>query len=417
MHLDNEPRHAFFTEGSRVAVTAFKQPVLVASFIWGLMAFMPVGVNYAAFFLLWMAVLMEGQLRTRWHRLGHGVARFAGVAFLAWSLVVLCIQSKWYEESASNLWHIFRIALTLFIASTLSWCESRAALIGFLLACTACVLMVLGSYFHLTPTLEFWAHLTNAGTNKTIGASILMSIAFGLVLAQALYAEKSLRWIWLSLSLILFCTLVFAILKRTAMVDLAIAILVMAVFSAREKPVYFWIALTLSVVFGAWLFMGASGVSAKFAQGVEEVGSAFRGEVTLGSWNVRIQMLSATFQMILEEPLWGWGIGSWNDQWRMRVPQELAEFNMPHNDALWMGAQAGILGAFLWISLMLSHVNSSWKIRNAWGASACAAILMATFSSLVNNGTRDATIGLPMLWMVGVLISLARASTEEKVSV
>jgi hypothetical protein len=244
-----------------------------------------------------------------------------------------------------------------------------------------------------------------------------MSIAFGLVLAQALYAEKSLRWIWLSLSLILFCTLVFAILKRTAMVDLAIAILVIAVFSAREKPVYFWIALTLSVVFGAWLFMGASGVSAKFAQGVEEVGSAFRGEVTLGSWNVRIQMLSYTFQMILEEPLWGWGIGSWNDQWRMRVPQELAEFNKPHKDPLWMGAQAGILGAFLWISLMLSHVNSSWKIRNAWGASACAAILMATFSSLVNNGTRDATIGLPMLWMVGVMISLARASTEEKVSV
>lgn len=94
MHSDNEPRHTFFTEGSRVAVTAFKQPVLVASFIWGLMAFMPVGVNYAAFFLLWMAVLMEGQLRTRWHRLGHGVARFAGVAFLAWSLVALCIQSK-----------------------------------------------------------------------------------------------------------------------------------------------------------------------------------------------------------------------------------------------------------------------------------------------------------------------------------
>ena len=117
------------------------------------------------------------------------------------------------------------------------------------------------------------------------------------------------------------------------------------------------------------------------------------------------------------KPLWGWGIGSWNDQWRMRVPQELAEFNMPHNDALWMGAQAGILGAFLWMSLMMSHVNSSWKIRNAWGASACAAIFMATFSSLVNNGTRDATIGLPMLWMVGVLISLARASTEEKVAV
>ena len=392
----------------------FKQPVVVASFIWGLMAFMPVGVNYAAFFLLWGVVLMEGQMATRWHRLGHGIARFAGVAFLAWSLVVLCIQSKWYAESASNLWHVFRIPFTLFIASTLSWHESRAALTGFLLACTACVAMILGSYFHLTPTLEFWAHLTNAGTNKTIGASILMSMAFGVVLAQALYADQSRKWRWLSLSLVLFFTLVFAMLKRTAMVDLAIAVLVMAVFSARERPLYFWIALSLSMLFGAWLFSGEPGVPAKFAQGVEEVRSAFRGEVTLGSWNVRIQMLSRTYQMILEEPLWGWGIGSWNEQWRLRVPQEIAEFNMPHNDALWMGAQAGVLGGVLWMFLMLSQVNSIWKIRNAWGASACAAIFMATFSSLVNNGTRDATIGLPMLWMVGVLISLARESAVEK---
>jgi hypothetical protein len=32
----------------------------------------------------------------------------------------------------------------------------------------------------------------------------------------------------------------------------------------------------------------------------------------------------------------------------------------------------------------------------------------------VNNGTRDATIGLPMLWMVGVMISLARSSVEKQ---
>ena len=413
MLLKNESIHTFFTEGFRVALKAIKKPVLVASFTWGFMVFMPVGVNYAAFFLLWIAVLIEGQFRTRWGRLGHGVTRFAALAFLAWSLVALCVQSKWYAESASNLWHVFRIPLTLFIASTLSWHESRAALIGFLLACALCVLMILGSYFHLMPIFDFWAHLVNAGTNKTIGASILLSLAFGVALSQALYAEKKQKWIWLSLLLILFFTLVFAMLKRTAMIDLAIAILVIAVFTAREKQIYFWIALTLNVVFGAWLFFGESEVPAKFAQGVDEVISAFRGEVNLGSWNVRIQMLSYTFQMILEEPLWGWGIGSWNDQWRMRVPQEIADFNMPHNDALWMAAQAGVLGGFLWMALMLSHLNGSWNIKNAWGASACAAILIAIFSSLVNNGTRDATIGLPMLWMVGVMISLARSSNEK----
>jgi O-antigen ligase len=81
---------------------------------------------------------------------------------------------------------------------------------------------------------------------------------------------------------------------------------------------------------------------------------------------------------------------------------------MPHNDALWMGAQAGVVGAFSWMFLMLSGLWQTWKSRHWMGAAATASICIATFASLVNNGTRDATIGIPLLWIMGVMISYSR---------
>jgi O-antigen ligase len=145
-----------------------------------------------------------------------------------------------------------------------------------------------------------------------------------------------------------------------------------------------------------------------FAKGLKEVNDAFLGNVKVESWNVRIQMITHSWNMMIEQPWVGWGIGSWNEQWAQRVPVEIAGFNMPHNDALWMGAEAGIVGAIGWLFLMLSGLWQTWKSRHWMGAAATAAICIATFASLVNNGTRDATIGLPMLWLMGLLISRTR---------
>ncbi len=89
------------------------------------------------------------------------------------------------------------------------------------------------------------------------------------------------------------------------------------------------------------------------------------------------------------------------------MPAEIAGFNMLHNDLLWMGAQCGVVASLAWLALMLSGLGLAWKACG-WQGAAAACILVATFSALVNNGTLDATIGLPILWVMGVLISLTR---------
>jgi hypothetical protein len=67
-------------------------------------------------------------------------------------------------------------------------------------------------------------------------------------------------------------------------------------------------------------------------------------------------------------------------------------------------------GALAWLALMLSGLGVAWKAVGWQGAAAVGCIVIASFSSLVNNGTRDATIGLPMLWVMGLMISLARTT-------
>jgi O-antigen ligase len=90
----------------------------------------------------------------------------------------------------------------------------------------------------------------------------------------------------------------------------------------------------------------------------------------------------------------------------------MKNYNMPHNDLLWMGSQAGVPGALAWLALLLAAAWAGWRIQTWQGRMAFAIALIALFSSMVNSGTRDAEIGLPMLWMLGVALVLARESAK-----
>jgi O-antigen ligase len=227
-----------------------------------------------------------------------------------------------------------------------------------------------------------------------------------------MYSREKERWWLLLATLPILLTVVQIMSKRTAMLGVLMAATVVLMhFSRKQKKA--WVAsfaLLTGVCFLVWT--ASPTLQGQFAQGLHEIREGISGQVKVESWNVRIQMIQHTLNMMIERPWLGWGIGAWNHQWALRVPEEIAGFNMPHNDFLWMGAQGGFLGGLLWLFLMTSGLGSAWKANNWSGAAASAAILVCTFSALVNNGTRDATIGLPMLWIMGVLISLALRSAD-----
>lgn len=378
------------------------------AFLWGLLAFLPVGVNYLGLFALLGAVAWRGDVQLRWARLKDSWLYPALLFFAVWTFWILAWQDTWYDRTASNLWHQVRIFLTIALAASLTTSEAKAAIKGFMWGVALVVLLVMAHHAYLIPMHPFWEHLMTSGTNKTIGASVLLSLAAGVLMAQMMTVSGQRRWLSAIALITVLVIVTVGLSKRTGMITSLMAIGVVIVHMWRSHPGRWFAALVLMLLMVVVTWHVSPGLQAQFHQGIQEVQDGFAGVVKVESWNVRIQMIKHTWDMMAERPFMGWGVGAWNTLWQLRVPVEIGGFNMPHNDALWMGAQAGVLGALSWLFLMLSPLGLAWKARSWMGAAAMGGICVATFASLVNNGTRDATIGLPMLWVMGVLISLCR---------
>jgi O-antigen ligase len=148
-------------------------------------------------------------------------------------------------------------------------------------------------------------------------------------------------------------------------------------------------------------------VSDKFQRGWTEIEQARSGLVNRDSMNIRYHMYTKTTDMMLERPLTGWGIGSWNSEWKKRIDPILHPSNMPHNDFLWMGAQAGLPGAMAWLALMVSLIWMGWKQHSPSGHLAFSVSAIVLVNSLVNSGTRDANLGLPTLFLAAACLAWA----------
>ena len=85
----------------------------------------------------------------------------------------------------------------------------------------------------------------------------------------------------------------------------------------------------------------------------------------------------------------------------------LANYNMPHNDFLWMGAQAGFPGALVLLAILLTGLWQGWRRPDLAGRLGFIAMIAMTIATSVNSAMRDAQIGLGMLWVTFVYLRLA----------
>lgn len=372
---------------------------------WGAVLLLPVGMNYLGLVLLTCGVVAGGRYSERYQRMRSSGIFWPVLAFVAWTLLALILQQKIYAETPGNLSHGSRIALTLLLASSLSSEEAKNAIKGMSIAFGCVLIWLAGYYTGFFPFTEFWAHFTHPTTNKSISASILFSFAAAVSIAMALHQHKWARFGAILTFAICVIVIVVVLGKRTAIVGIFIGIIAITLHQWRGNLFKFAGGILALTILAASTYSFVPTLQNRIDQGVLEVQGALDGKVSLESWNVRIQMIRHTTDMMLEKPALGWGIGSWNTQWRGRAPEIMKDYNMPHNDFLWMGAQAGIPGALAWLAIFLAACCRGWQTHTISGQVVFAIALMALFSSLVNNGTRDAGLGLPILFILGVTLA------------
>ncbi len=381
--------------------------VRFAALFWGLVVFMPVGVNYLAFFALIACMLALGGRMERLRRVREHPLFWPLAVYVLWTVLVLAFQPLRYAETPSNLWHGARIVLTLALALALTQDEAVWAMRGFVLA-AACGLLVIAAHFALgLPPPPVLKNLVEYAGNKSIANAVLLSLLAGSALVFALACAGRVRQVAVLVALLLLAVIVFALPNRTALLVVLLAVPAATIHQWRHRKRRMLVFVAVAVMASAVFVTVLPATRARLAQGVDEMEMAAAGEVARTSWNLRVQMARHTTRMMLERPWMGWGIGGWNDQWRKRAPPLIADLNMPHNDFLWMGAQAGVPGALSWLAIMLAACWAGWRRRDLTGRLAFVAALTLLFSALVNSATRDGVIGLSLLWIVGLYLRLA----------
>ena len=382
------------------------KPVRFIALFWGLVVFMPVGLNYLAFFALALCMLFQGARMERVRRVRRHMLFWPMAAYVAWTALVLLVQPVWYAETPSNLWHCARIVLTLALALALTPDEAIWALRGFVLAVALSVLLIGLHYSVGLATLPLWRNLFEYSGNKSISNAILMSLLAGSALVLALAGTGRLRVAAAVVALVALVVIVVALPNRTSLFAVLGAPAVAAVHRWRHNKRQLLLMVAGATALSALFVIAVPTVQTKLVLGLNEIQQAGVGEVSLASWNVRVQLARHTGRMMLEKPWMGWGIGAWNDQWRKRVPPLIADFNMPHDDFLWMGAQAGVPGAMSWLAIMLAACWVGWRREDLTGRLVFIAALTLLFSAMVNSATRDGVIGLSLLWIVGLYLRL-----------
>ncbi|HEY2256936.1 MAG TPA: O-antigen ligase family protein [Variovorax sp.] len=382
-----------------------------AAMFWGLTAFLPVGVNYLAALLMLLALLFAGGWRVRAERLRSNPMWWPVTLFVVWTLVVLSLEPQ-YPETGSNLVHGLRIAATVLMALSLTRQEALWGMRGFWLIGLANLVIIALYYTVGFPQPEALRGVLREVGNKSISNALLFTIMAASAAVYALRAVSARRPLRALPAVALIGAVVavaaFSLHSRTSLLALLIA---MAGACAHQWRGRLKVLVPVLLIGGA---VAAAGlwtlppVQQKFELGVKEIEEAQAGAVSEGSWVVRFYMYRDTARMIIDRPFAGWGIGGWTEQWHLRGPKLLADYNMPHNDFLWMGSQAGVPGSLSLMLIVLTAVVLSWRRRDLAGRHAFAATLVMLVATSLNSALRDAQIGLALLWVAMNYLRLAQ---------
>jgi O-antigen ligase len=171
-----------------------------------------------------------------------------------------------------------------------------------------------------------------------------------------------------------------------------------------------WLALIAPPL----LLAGAMAVSPSFRDRIDAIAVEARaysqGDRAPTSTAARLNYWQRSVEMIAERPLTGWGVGSWNDEYRrlegVHLRKDAADLRNPHQEYLLWGAQLGVGGIALLLAFLVFAVRDARPFapdvrRAAWSITAMLAVVC-----LFNAILFDAFVGDYFCVLLGLLLAL-----------
>ena len=373
-----------------------------------LLLFFPVAYIYSGVFFFFLALFFSGNFRNRWDTIKSNPLFVPIVIVSVVTLANALVFGKQSDIFWKSLGHYqIYLFLLLFLSVGAGKWQAWARNMFFIGAVYGSSVFFM-TWFNWLPQVQpFKSYWYSQG--KSIILCILIAIAAAWMLYDLLSRPGGrMRWLrWAGL-IFVSSAVVFAARSRTA--HLIFILLLLGVILTRVKMTWRNILIGLalvSILAGlAWHFSGAWRERA--VETIKDAQSYSQGN-SATSTGIRLDLYATTYEIFIEKPVFGHGIGTWLPTFRQRsVGRPANEMLTPHNEYLLFAAEAGVIGLGALLFVWLWQLVIAFRFGGYYGAILGMLGVSMIVAGMFNAILRDGVYAMPFM----ILLSIPLAGME-----
>lgn len=324
-------------------------------------------------------------------------------AAIAIALAAMALSVSWSEAPVAQAWgawakHAKLLLIPLLLLLIRSEREARTAILCFVAAQTA---LLLGSWLLWAGVPVPWATSNRALVEYAVFSSRLdQPIMSGVTAAICWHLRRFAPGRWgrtaaVAVVVMALVNVIFVMNGRTGHL-VAIALISLALMWELPRPYrVFAGAMPVVVLLAVWL--GSATVRDRMEAAIQELDSYTKIGSTDSSSGERLNYWHRSVESILQHPVAGAGVGSWNAEYQRldqgRGPVNAQNVRNPHQEFLLWGVEAGMIGLALLCNVLLAFWRDTRRMTVPAARAARSVLAALVVACIFNSSLFDATIG------------------------
>ncbi len=232
---------------------------------------------------------------------------------------------------------------------------ARLAEDSFIAGCVVLLLISYSIFFSIIPSERF-------------GFSVVYHITHSLFMAilafwclQRMFESRQYVYLWLGLFLLATINLFYIAPGRTGML-VYIALIILTLLQRLSWKKLLPATILVSIVVGITFFT-SSNFSIRVNEAVDEM-REYQAESSRTSLGMRFDWWQNSIDLIMQKPVFGHGTGSFQAvQENLIKDGDTQSTDNPHNEYLFLAVQTGLVGLFLFVTLLVVQFITSFSLQ------------------------------------------------------
>ena len=338
-----------------------------------------------------------------------------GAAALLWMGLSMAWSSApaheaWLALSRHARWLVLPAAFYLLRAGTPAWPVLQCLVAGQLFVLLSSWLMVLGVPLP-------WAISVMSPDNAVVFTSTIeQPITSTLMMLVVWYFRDQWPlpnrrlWVW-AVMVLTSANVLLVVTGRTGQMALLLAWVFILVTSLPQR--HRWLALLVPVLLAAIVGLGSERMQERWRKAQTDVLALQEGPLKEeNSLGFRIDAWQKSVQAVAEKPVWGHGVGAWNQAYAAQGGT-IPKANDPHQQFLLWAVESGLVG----VALFAGFLTLLWRNAFAlpWPARWClrSVVAIEVLTGLVNSTLLGAGIGEFFLLLWAALLACQNPTAKD----